>query len=101
MDASAAQGLLQYGAIGIMLLLSIGALMWVFKRMDTRLEETQKAADTDRKEYSKSLQSIAEKSVAAHENSINAHKENSQVMGRLCDKIDGIQCRNPFPPERR
>jgi hypothetical protein len=98
MDPQAAQGLMQYGAIGAMLLLAVGALMWVFKRMDTRLEQTQTSADVDRKEYMKNMQVVAEKSIEAHERGTIAQQENTKIIQRLCDKIDGIPC-NPHRPE--
>lgn len=63
--AQSSQSLLQYGAIGAMLVLCVLALVWIFLRMDKRLEETQKSADADRKEYTTNMMRVAE-STSAH-----------------------------------
>lgn len=93
--ARASEQLIQLGAVGVMLLVCVGALAWVFRRMDTRLEQTQTAADADRRTYADNMQKIASDSSASI-------VKTGEVLERLCkgqdqisDKIDTLPCRAP------
>lgn len=74
------------GAVGAMLILCVLSLMWVFRRMDQRLEQTQNKADTDRTQYFNNMQQLTVRSVESHEKS-------TAVLDKLCTKIDSNTCK--------
>lgn len=95
--AQATQQLYQMGAVGAMLVLCVIALAaviwWVFKRMDTRLEETQKSADVDRKEYMRNMQEVAENSGAHIAKSTEILEKLSQSQTQIITRLDNMPCR--------
>jgi flagellar biosynthesis/type III secretory pathway M-ring protein FliF/YscJ len=100
--AQATQQLYQMGAVGAMLVLCVIALatviFWVFKRMDTRLEETQRSADADRKEYSANMQDVAEKTGAHIAKSTEVLEKLSQGQTQILNRVNQFQCRHGSGP---